>query len=274
VTLLPALGLVQTGRVVDLSEPVDERTPRWPGLVDYTTDWWNHPAESARALAAEGATNGPGFADERVTMDLHTGTHIDALGHAFQHSCGHGGVSMDEVAPDATGRLSRLGVDEIAPIIGRGVLLDVAGTCGRDLAGGDAVTRDDLETAARHSGVQPGAGDVVLVRTGWGRYYSSDRERYARSWPGLDIGAARWCSQREVAAVAADNIALEVVPETDPAIRLPVHLHLLVEAGIPIIEMAALEELAALRATEFLCLCLPLKFRGATASPVRLLAVV
>ena len=55
---------------------------------------------------------------------------------------------------------------------------------------------------------------------------------------------------------------------------MPVHVHLLVERGIHIIECLNLEELAAARIYEFLFVALPLKIRGGTASPIRPVAVI
>ena len=54
---------------------------------------------------------------------------------------------------------------------------------------------------------------------------------------------------------------------------LPGHLLLLVRAGIPIIENLNLEQLAAAKVHEFVFVCLPLKMRGATGSPVRPIAI-
>ena len=77
-------------------------------------------------------------------------------------------------------------------------------------------------------------------------------------------------------AAGADNMAFDVMSSTpDPELKvtLPGHILLLVRAGIPIIENLNLEELAAARVYEFLFVCLPLKMRGATGSPVRPIAI-
>ena len=55
---------------------------------------------------------------------------------------------------------------------------------------------------------------------------------------------------------------------------MPVHVHLLVESGIHIIENLNLEELARAAAYEFLFIALPLKMQGATGSPIRPIALV
>ncbi len=63
-------------------------------------------------------------------------------------------------------------------------------------------------------------------------------------------------------------------PDPELKVTLPGHLILQVRAGIPIIENLNLEELAAANAHEFVFLCLPLKIRGATGSPIRPIAIV
>jgi kynurenine formamidase len=76
--------------------------------------------------------------------------------------------------------------------------------------------------------------------------------------------------------VGADNMAFDVTTtkvDEELKVSLPGHLLLLVRAGIPIIENLNLEELAAAKVHEFLFVCLPLKMRGATGSPVRPIAI-
>jgi kynurenine formamidase len=113
----------------------------------------------------------------------------------------------------------------------------------------------------------------VLVRTGNGRYWK-DSERYLAG-PGMDGSASRWLAERGVLAVGADNMAWDVIGLVDPELgTLPGHLLLLARSGIYIIENLQLEELAAARAHRFSFICTPLKFVGATGSPVRPIALV
>jgi kynurenine formamidase len=271
-TVLAALRLVRSGTVVDLSTPIDERAPRMEGMAPYAIDWWQHPVASADAFAAAGARNGAAFADEHVAMDLHTGTHVDALGHAFADGAGFGGVAVEDAVGECA--LTELGAERIPPLIARGVLLDVARHGGRELRGGDAIAVAELEAAATAAEVELRAGDVVLIRTGWGPFYRSDPQRYASAWPGIGLAAARWLTDRGALAVGADNMALEPYPEADPAEVSPVHLHMLVETGTYIVEQVDLERLAELAPREFLCLGLAPRFVGASAAPLRLTAVL
>lgn len=88
--------------------------------------------------------------------------------------------------------------------------------------------------------------------------------------PGPGLDGAKWLSTRKVFAGGSDTVAFERVP--DPA--MPVHVHLLVESGIHIIECLNLEQLATGARWEFLFVGSPLKIRGGTGSPLRPFAVI
>ena len=114
-------------------------------------------------------------------------------------------------------------------------------------------------------------GDVVLLRTGWAVYFGDPAKFISEvRGPGPAIAGARWLSDKGVFAAGSDTVAFEKVP--DPS--MPVHVHLLVESGIHIIECLNLEELAAARQYVFTFIAAPLKIVGATGAPVRPLAVV
>ncbi|MDE3167650.1 MAG: cyclase family protein, partial [Acidobacteriota bacterium] len=112
---------------------------------------------------------------------------------------------------------------------------------------------------------------IVLLRTGWGAFYG-DARRFVNDTkcPGPGLAGARWLSARGIFAAGSDTVAFERVP----AAAMPVHVHLLVESGIHIIECLNLEELAGAGVREFLFIGAPLKLRGATGAPLRPLAVV
>jgi kynurenine formamidase len=169
----------------------------------------------------------------------------------------------------------RLGVEEIPPILAPGVLLDVAASKGADeLEPGYAVTAEDLENCCEEQGVDVEAGEVVLVRTGNGRHWE-DEERYLAG-PGMAASASYWLADRHVLAVGADNMAWDVPGLRDPELGciMPGHLILLARRGIYIIENLVLEDLAASGHRRFDFVCTPLKFVGATGSPVRPVALI
>jgi len=216
---------------------------------------------------ARGAPEARTGASGIVVMPEHSGTHIDALAHQAENLMLHGGIHVDEGVQTSVG-FKKLGIETMAPLVSRGVLLDVAGE--RRLDPEHAITAAELEHAAR---VEVRPGDVVLVRTGYGALWSNP-EGYLHA-AGVSAAGSRWLAEKKVAAVGADNMAFDVMGPADPELKvtLPAHILLLVRAGIPIIENLNLEELAAAQIYEFAFICLPLKMRGATGSPVRPIAI-
>jgi kynurenine formamidase len=216
---------------------------------------------------ARGAPEARTGASGIIVTPEHSGTHIDALAHQAENLTLHGGIHVDEGVQTSVG-FRKLGIETMAPIVTRGVLLDVAGD--KRLDPEYAITAQDLERASR---VEVRAGDAVLVRTGFGALWS-DPEAYLKA-AGVSAAGSRWLVDHKVAAAGADNMAFDVIgpADADLKVTLPGHILLLVRAGIPIIENLNLEELAAAGIHEFLFVCLPLKMRGATGSPVRPIAI-
>jgi kynurenine formamidase len=258
--LLEALG---SARVFDLEQLRYAGAPSHPAhQPGFNYFLHRHHARGA----AEARTGASGI----VVMPEHSGTHIDALAHQAENLTLHGGVHVDSGVQTSVG-FRVLGIETMAPLVARGVLLDVAGD--KRLAPEHAITVEELERAAAGAHVEVRAGDVVLVRTGYGALWSEPAE-YLRG-AGVSAAGSRWLIEKKVSAVGADNLAWDVMGPTDPelGVTLPGHVLLLVRAGIPIIENLNLEELAAAGVHEFGFVCLPLKMRGATGSPVRPIAI-
>jgi kynurenine formamidase len=230
----------------------------------------NHPLFTMALQRRHGDTvraDGGSAANEVIVTGGHVGTHIDALSHVSHDGMLHGGI--DAASAVEGGRFRAHGIETVEPFVCRGVLLDV-GVC----EPGYEVTPDDLDAALGDLPLEP--GDVVLIRTGWGRMWDSpDAYVGADSGvPGAGEEGAKWIASKRVRAAGSDTIAFERIPAGAGHAVLPVHRVLLVEHGIHIIETLALEELAASGAREFLFVLSPLKVVGGTGSPVRPLAVV
>jgi len=176
---------------------------------------------------------------------------------------------------------TRNAIDKLARgIVSRGVLLDLARARGVErLRAGEVITPADLEAAERAEGVRAERGDVLLLRTGHLAVFTrdGDREGYMRQMPGLGIACVEWLHAREVAAVASDTSAVEVIPFEDPAVPLPVHALCIRDMGLTLGEMFDLDELAADSARdgvwEVLFSAPPLRVAGGIGSPLNPLAV-
>ncbi len=258
------LELLGSARTYDLAQPYFIGMPHHPV----------HPAFLFSLVKRHGdyvAHNGASSASEAIGLGGHVGTHIDALCHFSRSGMLHDGRAVEALQSYAGG-LDSLSVDTIAPIFRRGVLLDIAGHEATEALPVDfTITAAHLEAVCQAEGVQVRPGDVVLLRTGWARYWE-DAARYIFQvkGPGPAVEGARWLGEHGVFAAGSDTVAFEKVP--DP--NMPVHVHLLVEKGIHIIECLNLEQLAAEGIYEFVFIAAPLKIRGGTGSPIRPMALV
>jgi kynurenine formamidase len=266
----PLFDRIARARVFDLEQPRFAGMPVHPahkpgyfyGLHRRHRDSYR-PAQHGPRSGASGV----------LTMMEHSGTHIDALCHQASDLTFHGGIAVEDV--ERADGYGALGAETIRPIFGRGVMLDVAGLKGVDLLPQHyAISDDDLVASARAAGVAVRKGDVLLVRTGYGTHWN-DETTYLRA-AGVSKSGNIWVADQGVAAVGADNMAWDSMQERDPETNMMLfgHVHLLVTHGIHIIENLHLEELAAAGVHEFCFVGVPLKFRGATGSPIRPLALI
>jgi len=266
----PLLDIVRRGvRTFDLGRPLFVGMPQSHNHPQF---WHTLPRRHGDMVRADGGS----AANDMISMGTHVGTHIDALAHVSHDGKLHGGA--DAVAAVVGGRFLEHGVHTIAPMVKRGVLLDVPAALGLHACQpAYEITPNDLETSLKKQGVQVGAGDVVLIRSGWGTRFDEGAEAYAgkaTGVPGVGEKGAHWLADRRVHAAGADTIAFERLAPGAAHSLLPAHRVLLVEAGIYIIESMALDELAAAGVHEFTFVLVPMNILGATGSPVRPLAVV
>jgi kynurenine formamidase len=249
------------GKVYDLAQPLFAGMPHFP----------THPPFSRTLTKMHGEMefDGMSSAAEMITLGGHVGTHIDALSHFSCDGKLHGGVDLVQSYSEG---VTPYGVDSVEPIFRRAVLFDVA-----RLEGVDALPLD-FEVTPEHlaaCGVTPPEGGVALIRTGWGNLWN-DAKRFITGGSGVVVRGpgpkkpgAKWLSKHGIFAAGSDTVAFESVPS-----HMEVHVHLLVERGIHIIECLNLESLAEAGVKEFLFVALPLKIRGGTGSPIRPVAVV
>jgi kynurenine formamidase len=264
------VDLIANARVFDLEQPRFAGMPLHPvhkpgyfyGLHRRHKDTYR-PQQHGPRSGASGM----------LTMMEHSGTHIDALCHQACDMAFYGGVKVDDVER-ADGYRAH-GAETIKPLLAPGVLLDVAGWKGVDkLEPNSSITSEDLQGCARAQKVVVGAGSVLLVRTGFATLWR-DEAAYLNA-AGVSKSANLWAADRKVVAVGADNMAWDSMTERDPETNMTLfgHVHLLVKHGIHIIENLNLEELAAAKCYEFSFVGIPLKFTGATGSPIRPLALI
>lgn len=215
------------------------------------------PSRSYEMHVEELHQSGVTIHDDWVKMWLgNFGSQMDGLGHVGIGELFYNG-NRDGDFYGADG-LKKLAVSDIPPIVSRGVLLDFAAYYGVDrLPPEKALNKKDIEAVARRQKITLRRGDVVLIRTGWLDYLIADPGRYAHQ-PGLGREGARYLASIGVVAVGSDNHGIDVQPAEPgvypplPGAPLPVHLILLVENGVYLLEDIKTDDLARDKAYEFL----------------------
>lgn len=254
-----AAALVKTGRVYPLAIPLKAKAPIWPGRHQnwHVATYRNTPGP------------GPGGAEDILMIQTHGSTHIDALCHIFVDGQMYNGFDAAK-SIDARGA-ARNAITNIGGIVTRGVLLDVAGYHGVDhLPADHIVTPDEIEAVASKQGVAIESGDALLFRTGFIKVWERDPDEFNAKQPGPSLDAAIWAGEREIAAMAADNSAVEAYPQPD---GLVVHYEYLRNQGGYLLELLDLEALAADKVYEFMFCVAPLNITRGLGSPVTPLAV-
>ena len=261
-----AATTVTSGQIVSLAQPLSPRTP----FPSHRAGMQHFMGRSGGDYAA-GARRPGGFqfAEDTLLAPLHIGTHIDALCHAWYDDTLYNG--FPGAGTRGTTGATRCGIDKMGPIAGPGVLLDVAAVRGGPLRDGESIRPADLEKAAKAAGGEPGKGDIVLIRTGWWERQSGSASFDTE--PGIELEAALWLAEREVALVGADNYAVEVLPFAAGTV-FPVHQRLIRDYGIPLLEGLVLKPLAETGRHRFLFAASPLPVVGGTGSPISPLAIL
>ncbi len=261
--LLAALALPRQGRVYDLGLELNERIP--------------HNAEFTRfALAFTHTPEGTGanspfqFSADSIIGALHVGTHMDALIHVQAEDRIFGGELAREIRTDRGWK--KHGMETVAPIIGRGLVLDIAALRGVPrLEDGYEVTIADLQRSLEKAGKSVRRGDIVIVRTGKIQHWD-DPPAFQAAEPGVGRDAAVWLYDAGMAVLATDTTGTEPLPFADPA--QTTHRAMLVDRGVHLLENLDLEAVGADGVTEGLFVALPLKITGATGSWIRPVLVV
>jgi kynurenine formamidase len=211
--------------------------------------------------------------EELVVTELgQVGTQFDMFSHQGIDGLLYNCIKSDDIA--TRNGFTKLGVEKIGTLFTRGVLIDVAALKGVDvLPSGYEITPADLQAALDRQGLKIERGDAVLVNSGYGKLWGVDNARYNRDTPGIGAPAAEWLAKHDVMLFGADTFGVEVAPNPDKNISLPVHQIALVINGIFLLENMKLDELAAKKVYEFAFVVQPLKIKGGTGSTVAPVAI-
>ncbi len=242
----PALALEPADyELVDLSHTYGEETLYWP----------TSPSTFEKTQLAYAETPGGWFYSAfAVCTPEHGGTHLDAPRH-FSRT----GLTTEALP--------------LRKLLAPGVRMDVSKQAAQDR--NYRLSAADIRAFESRHGRIP-VGSIVLLRTGWSRFWP-DAKTYLGDdtpgdashlqFPGYGAGAARLLVERRVAMIGVDSASVDHGPSPD----FPVH-RIIAAANIAALENLA--DLSQLPATGFLVLALPMKIAGGSGGPARVVAMV
>ena len=263
-TVLRASRLIRTGEVIELGRVLSQSMP-----LQATRQFEVH---TKRTTMNPGA-NRRGSNEELVVAEIgQVGTQFDGFTHQTIGNSLYNCFPADETAT-RTG-FTKLGIQGVGTLMTRGVLIDVAALKNMDiLPDGYEISVQDLQQALQRQNMTLQPGDAVVIHTGRGKLWGIDNARYMGNGPGIGTAAAEWLARQDPMLVGADNVPVEITPNPDPDLSLPVHQIMLAVNGIHLLENLKLDELAARQIYEFALVVQPLKLEGGTGSTVAPVAI-
>jgi len=263
-TVLGAVRLIRVGEVIELGHVL---SPSMPFFGTRRFDIYT------KRTFMNQPSNRRGSNEEIVITEIgQVGTQLDGFAHQTHEDSLYNCFKVDEIATRSG--FTKLGIEKVGALITRGVLIDVAGFKGVNILPETyEITAPDLQQALERQNLRLQPGDAVIIHTGLGTLWGKDNARYVKSAPGIGVGAAEWLARQDPLLVGSDNWPVEVAPNPDPQLSLPVHQIMLVVHGIHLLENLKLDELVAKRVYEFAFMLQPLKVQGGSGSTVAPIAV-
>ena len=261
-SVMRAKELIRTGEVIEMAHPLNAQMPFF-GTRRFDVH--------TKRTFMNDFSNRRGSNEEMVLSEIgQVGTQFDGFAHQTHEDSHYNCVKTGDI--ETRGGFKKFGMDKVGTLMTRGVLLDIAGLKGVEmLPDGYEVTVADLEAAMQRQGTRIQPGDAILMHTGWGRLYGKDNARYVKTSTGIGVKGAEYLAKLDPMLLGADNWPVEVSPNPDPKLSLPVHQIALVVNGIHLLENLKLDELAAKKVYEFAFVMQPMKatgFTGSTVAPV------
>ena len=272
-TVLRAARLIRTGQVFQLGFVLSADMP----LIGSR----RFDLHMKRSTTTKPGTRGEN--EEIVVTELgQVGTQFDGFAHQIYGGEYYNCFNQDDLENSGSGELAagarqgfaKLGMENVPDMMTRGVLIDVAALKNVDILPQNyKITAEDLQQALAREKLTLEPGDAVMINTGWGKLYNTDKVRYLKTSPGIGVEAGEWLVKQNPMLVGADNCCLELRPYNEQKMNLPIHAMLIIANGIHIVENLKLDELSAARAYETAYIMEVLKIKGGTGSTIAPIAV-
>ena len=261
-SVMRARELMRSGEVIEMAHPLDSK------MAYFGTRRFD--VHTKRTFMND-FSNRRGSNEEMVLSEIgQVGTQFDGFAHQSHEDSHYNCVKTGDI--ETRSGFKKFGMETVGTLMTRGVMLDIAGLKNVDILPDTyEITVEDLEAAMKRQNLRIQPGDAVLIHTGWGKLYGKDNARYVKTCPGLGIKAAEYLAKLDPMLLGADNWPVEVAPNPDAKLSLPVHQVALVVNGIHLLENLKLDELAAKKIYEFAFVMQPIKaagFSGSTVAPV------
>jgi arylformamidase len=210
-------------RLVDLTHPISADMPVYPGT-------------EAPLFQVGCSLEEHGFAEKKISLYSHTGTHIDAPAHLLKDY-----KTLDQLPIDH--------------FYGKALVISCENTGGRIIEIGSLEPyKEKIKDV-----------DFLLIHTGWGQYWGTDR--YFTNYQVLSLESAIWLSNFNLKGIGLDTISADSADTHD------YHIHkVFLKKNIIIIEN--MKNLDGLTDSTIMLSCFPLSFVNADGSPVRAVALI
>lgn len=275
--VLAAVGCVRTGRRFSLALPLAVRggDPGLPGRPGTDHRMLRDHSDYVCGRVPD-VPGGGRSTDDWLGMACHGTTHMDALGHAYAGEELWGGVD----AGSTVGGLRHADIAAIGRrgVVGRAVLVDVPRARGTDrVPRGEHIRTGEVREILEDRGMEVGAGDCVLIRTGTAPFFDADRGpdgRWETQEPGLtyEPDLVDFVRETDLCALGTDTLSNEQAVSDTLGVDYPLHVILQRNLGVLFHEALWLEDWAADCAADGVddafYVAAPLRLSGGTGGPM------
>ncbi len=230
---LEAAKLIKQGKSLPLGITIGPDTPAFPprSLSLQVVQPNQQGGQKLSGFGYEGNYN-----DDLLQTWIGIGSQLDGLGHLGEN--GHYYNCLDEKEISAITGLTKLGTHAVPPLVGRGVVLDMAAQAEVEvMEAGQSFGSAEIKAAAEAQGVELREGDIILFHTGWTEgMMESNPALWGQAEPGLSNEGAVYLASLNPMAVGADTWGVEAVPPAEGDKLFYGHVTLLKEHGIYLLE--------------------------------------